>query len=55
MKKYECDICAINETGLNDNEYVEVYDEYKLVGTNRDWMRGKSGGVGFVIKSEMEC
>ena len=23
------------------------------VGTNRDWRRGKSGGVGFVIKSEM--
>ena len=24
-------------------------------GTNIDWMRGKTGGVGFVIKSDMEC
>ena len=50
MKKNECEICAINETGLNGNEYVEVSDEYKWIGTNRYWMRGKSGGVGFVIK-----
>ena len=49
MKKNECDVCAINETGLNENEYVEVSDEYKWIGTNRDWMRGKTGGVGFVI------
>ena len=55
MKKNECDVCAINETGLNGNEYVEVSDEYKWIGTNRDWMRGKTGGVGFVIKSDMEC
>ena len=26
MKKYDCDVCAINETGLNGNEYVEVGD-----------------------------
>ena len=55
MKKIECDVCAINETGLNGNEYVEVSDEYTWIGTNRDWMRGKTGGVGFVIKSDMEC
>ena len=42
MKKNECDVCAINETGLNGNEYVEVSDEYKWIGTNRDWMRGKT-------------
>ena len=29
MKKSDCDVCAINETGLNGNEYVEVGDEYK--------------------------
>ena len=51
----ECDVCAINETRLNGNEYVEVSDEYKWIGTNRDWMRGKTGWVGFVIKSDMEC
>ena len=55
MKKNECDVCAINETGLNGNEYVEVANEYKWIGTNRDWMRGKTSGVGFVIKSDMEC
>ena len=53
MKKNECDVCAINETGLNGDEYVEVSDEYKWIGTNRDWMRGKTGGVGFVIKSDI--
>ena len=55
MKKNEYDVCAINETGLNGTEYVEVSDEYKWIGTNRDWMRGKTGGVGFVIESDMEC
>ena len=55
MKKNECDVCAINETGLNGDEYVEVSDEYKWIGTNRDWMRGKTGGAGFVIKSDIEC
>ena len=55
MKKNECDVCAINETGLNGDEYVEVSDEYKWIGTNRDWMRGKTVGVGFVIKSDIEC
>ena len=36
MKTNECDVCAINETGLNGNEYVEVSDEYKWIGTNID-------------------
>ena len=27
MKKNECDVCVINETGLNVNEYVEVSDD----------------------------
>ena len=31
MKKNECDVCAINETGLNGNEYVEVSDTNGLV------------------------
>ena len=45
MTKSDCDVCAINETGLNGNEYVEVGDEYNWIGTNRDWMKGKTGGV----------
>ena len=40
MKKSDCDVCAIHETGLNGNECVEVGDEYKCIGTNRDWMKG---------------
>ena len=55
MKKSDCDVCAINETGLNGNEYVEVGDEHKWIGTNRDWMKGKTGGVGFIIKRSLEC
>ena len=55
MKKSDCNVCAINETGLNGNEYVEVGDEYKWIGTNRDWMKGKTGGVGFTIKRSLEC
>ena len=51
----DCDVCAINETGLNGNKYVEVGDEYKWFGTNRDWMKRKTGGVGFIIKSSLEC
>ena len=41
MKKSDCDVCAINETELNGNEYVEVGDKYKWIGTNRDWMKEK--------------
>ena len=51
----DCDVCAINETGLNGNEYVEVGDEYKWIWANRDWMKGKSRGVGFIIKRSLEC
>ena len=55
MKKSDCDVCAINEIGLNGNEYVEVGDEHKWIGTNSDWMKGKTGGVCFIIKRSLEC
>ena len=55
MKENECDVWVINKTGLNGNAYVEVSEEYKWIGTNRDWIRGKTGGVDFVINSDMEC
>ena len=55
MKKSVCDVCAINETGLNGNEYEEVGDEDKWIGTNIDWMKGKTGGVSFKIKRSLEC
>ena len=31
MKKSDCDVFAINETGLHGSEYVEVSDEYKWI------------------------
>ena len=47
MQKNDYDVCSINETGLNGSEYVEVYDRHTWIGTNSDWVRGKTGGVGF--------
>ena len=32
MKMYDCVICAINETGLNGDEYVEVSNLYRWAG-----------------------
>ena len=43
---YDCHICAINETGLNGEYYLEVSNLYRWVGTNR----GNSGGAGFIMK-----
>ena len=48
---YDFDICAINETGLNGDEYVEVSNLYIWVNINRDWSKGKSGGAGFIMKN----
>ena len=33
---YCCDMCTIHETGLNSDEYVEVSNLYRWVGTKRD-------------------
>ena len=38
---------------MNGNDYDEVYDDYKWIRTNRDWITGKTGGVGFVIKNDI--
>ena len=35
MMMYGCDICAINETGLNGDEYVEASNLYRWIGTGR--------------------
>ena len=29
--------------------------EYTWIGTNRDWMKGKTGGVGFILKRSLDC
>ena len=50
---YNCDICTINETGLNGDTYVKVNTLHRWVGTNRYWSNGKSGGAGFILKSDI--
>ena len=54
MQKNDCGVCAINETGLNGSEYLEVCDRYTWIGTNRDRVKGKTGGVGFIIKCDLD-
>ncbi len=54
MVKNNCDICAISETGLNGKEYVELSQKFSWVGVNRDWEKGKSGGVGFIVRNGIE-
>ena len=53
MRMYGCDICAINETGLNGVEYVEFSNVYIWVGTHRDWSKGKYGGAGFIMNHDI--
>ena len=43
------DICAVNETGMTGEEYMEVSDGYSWFAANREWTKGRSGGAGFII------
>ena len=54
MKKNDCDVFAINETGLNGSAYVEVCDRYKCIAINREWVKGNNVGVDFIIKHDLE-
>ena len=54
MKKNQCDVCAINETGLNGDEYVEVDDGFKWFGSNRPYEKGRSGGAGFIVRNTID-
>ena len=53
MSMYDCDICPMHETGLNGDEYLEVSNLYRWVGTNRDRSKGKSRGAGFIMKKKI--
>ena len=53
MRMYGCDICAINETGLNGDEYVDFSKLYRWVGTNRDGSKCKYVGAGFIVKHDI--
>ena len=47
------DVCIICETGLNDDEYVEVCNGFKWIGNNRNREMGRSGGVGMIVKNSV--
>ena len=49
IERSNCDICAVNETGLNGEEYMEVSDGYLWFAANSEWTKGKSGGACFII------
>ena len=50
IEKSNCDICAVNETGLTGEEYMEVSDGYSWFAANREWTKWRSGGAGFISK-----
>ena len=54
MQKNDCDVCAINDTGLNGSEYVEVCNRYTWIG-KIEIVERKDEGVGFIIKRDLEC
>ena len=50
----EVDVCAINETGLVGEEFVEMERGYSWIGSNRGTEEERGGGVGFIIKGGIE-
>ena len=55
IERSNCDICAVNETGLTGEEYMEVSDGYSWFAANREWTKGRYGGAGFIIKKGIRC
>ena len=55
IERSNCDICAVNETGLTGEEYMEVIDGSSCFAANREWTKGRSGGACFIIKKEIRC
>ena len=55
IERNNCDICAVNETGLHREKYMEVSDGYSWVAENREWTKRRSGGAGFIIKNGIRC
>ena len=51
MSRNKCDIAALNETGLIGREYMELGKGYEWVGVNKCVEAGRSGGVGFIVRS----
>ena len=55
IERNNCHVCALNETGLTGEEYMEVSDGYSWFAANREWTKGRSGGAGFIIKKRIRC
>ena len=55
IERSNCDMCAVNETGLTGEEYMEVNDGYSWFVANREWTKGRSGGAGFIIIIKNRC
>ena len=49
IERSNCNISAVNETGLTGEEYMEVSDGYSWFSANREWTKGRPGGAGFII------
>ena len=45
IERSNCDVCAVNETGLTGEAYMEVSDGYSWFAAHRE-----SGGADFIIK-----
>ena len=50
----QCDVCAVNETGLNGNEYLGLNKGFNWFSANRTWEKGSSGGAGFIVKNNFK-
>ena len=55
IERSNCDICAVNETGLTGEEYMEESDGYSWFAANSEWTKERSGGAGVIIKKGIRC
>ena len=54
MMNNQCDVCAVNETGLNGDADVELNKDFNWFSANRTWEKGSSGGAGFIVKNDVK-
>ena len=52
LEREKFDVCGVVETALSDDEYLEGGKRYKWFGRNREEPKG---GVGFLVRKELEC
>ena len=54
MMNNQCDVSAVNETGLKGNEYLGLNKGFNWFSVNRTWEKGSSGGAGFIVKNNVK-